>query len=219
MTSPRPPLIHYLLRPLVRAVLRLLFRLEVSGLENMSRGACIMASNHLNWVDSFLLGAYLPLHPQLRFLAAEEYTTGVGWRRTLLQATQSVIPLRRERVLPSSIKGSLKHLRAGGVLGIYPEGREADGEGQLLLPLKPGAAYFTLQTGLPLLPVGLSGAFRLCLGRRIRLHVGQPLYPAPGEDRATLSSRLAEALSHTMPPLAEGQPVRQIWPWLTDLLH
>lgn len=218
MRRPRPPFWLYLLRPLIRALLRLLFHLEVRGLEHVPHGGYVLASNHLNWVDSFLIGAYLPMRPQLRFLAAAEMTMGVGWRRTLLNSAQLVIPVDRAQVLPGPIKACLAHLRACGVLGIFPEGREADAEGQLL-PLKPGAAYFALTTGLPILPVGISGTRSLCLRRRIRLRVGPPLFPQPGEDRGVLSARLAEGLQAALPPLAADQPEHQVWPWLTDLLH
>nr|MCU0299258.1 1-acyl-sn-glycerol-3-phosphate acyltransferase [Candidatus Nanopelagicales bacterium] len=57
--------------------LRLLFRPQVEGLENIpADGPAILASNHLSFSDSFFLPLVVPRH--ITFLAKAEYFNGKG---------------------------------------------------------------------------------------------------------------------------------------------
>jgi 1-acyl-sn-glycerol-3-phosphate acyltransferase len=65
------------------------------------------------------------------------------------------IPVQRENDI-KAIKQSLKILKRGGVLGIFPEGgvdRQKDN-----LPIKAGAAYLATKVGVPIVPIKIKGA-------------------------------------------------------------
>ena len=57
----------------------------------------------------------------------------------------------------SGMKETLRRLRAGGIVTLFPEGtRSADGE---LGPLKPGIAVLVARAGVPVVPGRLAGTF------------------------------------------------------------
>ena len=65
------------------------------------------------------------------------------------------IPVQRENDI-KAIKQSLKILKRGGVLGIFPEGgidRQKNN-----LPVRAGAAYLATKIGVPIVPIRIKGA-------------------------------------------------------------
>jgi 1-acyl-sn-glycerol-3-phosphate acyltransferase len=94
------------------------------------------------------------------------------------------IPIDREGVGLSGIKETLRRLKAGELVLIFPEGtRTYDGE---VAPLRPGFIALARRSRVPLVPVGIDGAYQAWprtsklpgLGR-IAVVVGPPI--APGE--------------------------------------
>ena len=169
-------------RNVSRPLVRLLWNPRVSGLENIPRdGGFVVASNHLANIDSFMLPVVLPR--QIRFVAKDTLWTqkGVlGWiLRWFFDAVEAV-PVNRDAL--SSGKGALQAgltiLREGDGFAIYPEGtRSKDG---LLHPGKQGAAWLALESGCPVIPVGLKGTqhmFSRLLPHRgaITVRVGTPI--------------------------------------------
>ena len=122
----------------VSPITRLLFRPWVKGRANVPEtGGAILASNHLSFSDSVFMPALLDR--QVHFLAKMEYFTGSGvkgWvtRRFFEAANQ--LPMDRSGGAASlrSLDAGLDALRAGKLLGIYPEGtRSPDGRLHLSL--------------------------------------------------------------------------------------
>ena len=89
-------------------------------------------------------------------------------------------PLYRERL--SVIERSRAHLLAGRSLGIFPEGR-VNSDDKRLTRGRIGAAYLSLQTGVPIIPVGIrlpeAEAGGSAPHSPLEIHVGPPLRP-PG---------------------------------------
>ena len=66
-------------------------------------------------------------------------------------------PIQREGIGASGMKETLKRLKAGGIVALFPEGtRSPDGE---LGPLKPGIAVLAARVGVPVVPAGLAGLY------------------------------------------------------------
>lgn len=146
-------------RTFVRPFVSLIWKPRVVGLENVPReGGFILASNHLSNIDSFVLPVAVPR--QIRFVAKQSLWTQKGPRGRLLRwffTAVDAVPVDREAL--ASGKGALQAaqeiLRDGAGFGIYPEGsRSKDG---LLHTGKQGAAWLALESGRPVLPVGLKG--------------------------------------------------------------
>ena|SRR2546423_14212 len=146
-----------LVRPVGRALSRLLWKINYRGLENVPQtGGLIIASNHQTYIDPFWLG--FPINRPLRFLAWSEIFDWpvVGKLIELFGAW----PLEIERSDPTAIRRSIQWLRGGGAIVIFPEGGREYEDGNLL-KFKPGAVRLALETGVPILPVTIRGGNRV----------------------------------------------------------
>lgn len=168
----------------VSPITRLLFRPWVKGRANVPEtGGAILASNHLSFSDSVFMPALLDR--QVHFLAKMEYFTGSGvkgWvtRRFFEAANQ--LPMDRSGGAASlrSLDAGLDALRAGKLLGIYPEGtRSPDGR---LHRGKIGVAKLALAAGVPVVPIAMIGTDHVQpIGRtvptirRVGVIFGEPL--------------------------------------------
>ncbi|MFI5735332.1 lysophospholipid acyltransferase family protein [Kribbella sp. NPDC051587] len=112
-------------------------------------GPVLMTPNHLSLLDGPLLGATAPrmLH-QLGKIEAFGGLQGLFLRRI------GQIPIDRTSYDPLAIRRSIKVLRDGRVLSIYPEGTRGAGD---FTRIRLGTAYLAMVTGAPILPVALLG--------------------------------------------------------------
>ncbi|WP_100502232.1 lysophospholipid acyltransferase family protein [Geodermatophilus chilensis] len=138
-------------------VVKLVFRPRVEGVENVpSRGAAVLASNHLSAADWIFMP--LAVRRRITFLAKREYFTGRGVKGFLQRAFftgAGQVPIDRTSASAAedAIQTGLRILRQGRLLGIYPEGtRSPDGR---LYRGKAGVARMTLETGVPVVPVAM----------------------------------------------------------------
>jgi 1-acyl-sn-glycerol-3-phosphate acyltransferase len=151
--------LHTELPPALRAV----WRPTIEGLDNVPRtGGVLLASNHLSFVDSVVIPSVAPR--DVVFLAKSEYFTGTGVRGALQRAWfegLGMIPVDRDdsRAAIESLGTALEVLRDGKAFGVYPEGtRSRDGR---LYRGRTGVAQLALQSGAPIVPVGLVGTDRI----------------------------------------------------------
>jgi 1-acyl-sn-glycerol-3-phosphate acyltransferase len=153
-------------------------RLEGADRQKLDRPLVVVA-NHQSWFDVFVLGGFLP--GRARFVAKEELRRiplfGAAWE------TCGHVRVNRgdraEAVRSLNEAGDRIRKERLNVI-LFPEGtRSPDGR---LLPFKKGAFVLALQTGVPILPVGISGSravmgkgsFRIRPGE-IRVRVGEPI--------------------------------------------
>ena len=165
-------------------------RREVLGLENVPRhGPAILASNHLNLADPPLLVSLV--RRRLIFMAKLELwsTPVIGW----LYGLGGCIPVRRFEGDVGALRRAEKVLRQGHVLVMFPEGTRSRHPG--LGKGHPGTAVIALRSGVPIVPIGVSGTETVslpgCFLRRTRVRVafGQPFTLPRGQ---RLTTELAE---------------------------
>ncbi|HEY2994456.1 MAG TPA: lysophospholipid acyltransferase family protein [Methylomirabilota bacterium] len=178
--SPRPraagaaarfPLVYQLLRRPVRAALARWFEMRVEGLEHLpAAGPFLVAANHHNYLDGVVLAAALP--EPIAFLVMPRV-----WRATplhpWLHRRLGSIPLRLERPDVGALRGALRALEAGRVVGIFPEGPFSV-RGQLERGL-PGVGLLAARAGVPVVPAGIRGTYQALLGRRAYIPRRHPL--------------------------------------------
>jgi 1-acyl-sn-glycerol-3-phosphate acyltransferase len=165
---------------LARSVLRALARvkIELDG-PLPQQGPLIVVANHLSNADPpFVAGWLTPLlGRQMHILAKEAlFFWPLGPILRLLGAT----PVKSGGSDIEAYRVARGVLDRGEVLCIFPEGtRSADG---VMAETKPGVAMLATRTGVPILPVGVSGTDRFLgrgvkfprIGTRITLRVGHP---------------------------------------------
>lgn len=170
-------------RPLVRLFMKLFYRLRVDGVEHIpAEGPVILCSNHLSNLDPMTVACML--ERKVRFIAKAELFR-IPLFGSLITAL-GAIPVKRGSVSRETIRATLKVLRAGEVVCIFPQGTRSDkiGEG------KKGAASFALKSGAVVIPVAVSGyrLFRpttVLYGEPIGLEAFESLPPGEGVDRMT----------------------------------
>jgi 1-acyl-sn-glycerol-3-phosphate acyltransferase len=171
-------LIYALVQVLMRLIVRLLFRVEVEGRENVPEGGFIAVANHLSWTDTIFIMYALPPQPWLYTMANESTVFNRRWKRWLLPRV-GVFPIRRNRGMldEEAVNGVYQLLEEGKRVLIFPEG--AYGKDGQLRPLKDGIGYFALNSGKPILPISLSGTDRLRAFGKVRVVIGRPFIPDP----------------------------------------
>jgi 1-acyl-sn-glycerol-3-phosphate acyltransferase len=172
----------------VRFVLFVIARVEIEGYENIPEGGFILASNHLGRLDSAML-YYAMDRKNLIMPVAEKYKN--HWLFAPLVRMLGGFFINRFDADIHAIREVLKRLKDGGVFAIAPEGTRSKTEA--LQEARPGVAYFALKTGLPVLPVAITGTEdRLVVENlkhfsrsNIKLRAGKPftLPSLKGQDR------------------------------------
>ncbi len=151
-------------RVIVRIVVPLLGGITVRGAENIpARGPVILAPNHRAYMDPPYLS--LVTRRQLRMMAKEELFHNALFGRYL--RAMSAFPVKRGTADRAALKRAAAVLKAGRVLGIFPEGKRSDSG--TLSPGEKGFALIARQTGAPIVPVALEGTDRV-LPKHGRLH-------------------------------------------------
>jgi acyl-[acyl-carrier-protein]-phospholipid O-acyltransferase/long-chain-fatty-acid--[acyl-carrier-protein] ligase len=108
-----------LTRMVMRFVLKLLYRVEVDGLEH-ARAAlphAVIAANHASFLDGLLLGAFLPGDP---IFAIDTYVARKWWVKPFL-ALIHAFPV--DPTNPLSIRAMIRAVEGGAACIIFPEGR------------------------------------------------------------------------------------------------
>ena len=178
------PVPYQMSRLIAGPFMRLLWQPRVTGIENVpASGGAIIASNHLSIVDSLFLPLIVPR--PVTFAAKSEYFTGTGLVNRVtaayLRATNQLsVDRTGARAGQAMLEAALGLVQQGGLFAIYPEGtRSPDGR---LYRGRVGVGWLALHSGLPVIPVGMSGTDRvLPPGRKfprissVRIRIGEPL--------------------------------------------
>jgi len=148
---------------LVKPFFRAFFKLRVTGLEHTRglSGPLLIVSNHKFFLDSFALGAALPitrdLHP-IRIMGEAQFffnpwirlLRGIGIIK-LVYTIFGVFPAIRGSGLKVALKEPIKILKKKGVVFLHPEGKII--RENILGKFKRGASALALSTGVKVLPV------------------------------------------------------------------
>lgn len=160
--------------------LRRTFRPWVTGRENVpKKGAAILASNHLSFIDSIAIpvAAPRPVH----FLAKSSYFDKWASRQFFTAIGAIAVKRGAGQAALDALDQQRRILDDGRAVALYPEGtRSLDGR---LYKGRTGVAFLALQTGAPVVPVGLIGTDKVMpvgarmpsLSERITVRFGEPL--------------------------------------------
>jgi 1-acyl-sn-glycerol-3-phosphate acyltransferase len=164
-------------RGIARLFVVLMFDLKAYGIRNVPRtGGALLLSNHQSYLDPICFGVDLPR--PLSYLAKSELFENrfLGWLISNLRA----FPVRQGKSDKGAIDETIRRLREGHLLQLYPEGsRTEDGE---IAPILRGAALVLRRVDVPIVPAVVSGSFdawpkdrKLPRPRPVRVLYGKPM--------------------------------------------
>jgi 1-acyl-sn-glycerol-3-phosphate acyltransferase len=174
---------------IVQHVTTLLFSIQggirASGRQHLPKaGGVILVSNHLSHFDVFVLG--IPLPRPLNYVARSSlFFPPLGF----LIRTVGGFPIQRDGMGAQGLKETLRRLRNGGIVTLFPEGtRSRDGS---LGSFKQGISTLAARAHVPILPAAVAGTFEawprgqaLPSSHPIWIHYGEPILPEQLEDRS-----------------------------------
>ncbi|WP_336969430.1 acyl-[ACP]--phospholipid O-acyltransferase [Sphingobium aromaticiconvertens] len=140
------------IKSIVRGLLRLCYRVEVSGAENMPQVGepAVVVVNHVSFLDGLLLAAFLPGKPTF---AVHTSIARAWWIKPFL-ALFDAFPV--DPTNPMSAKAMVKAVREGRTLVIFPEGRiTVTGA---LMKVFDGPGMVADKADAPIIPVRIDGA-------------------------------------------------------------
>lgn len=154
-----------MLASLLRLICKILFRVEVRGIENVpqSDAPLLIVANHQSYLDGLLLGLFLP--KRATFVVKTDVLKNWFFRQVLKLTPH----LGVDPTSPLAIKKAIKTLRAGENVVIFPEGRiTLTGS---LMKVYDGPGYIALKTEVPILPVHIDGAAESVYGKITHHHI------------------------------------------------
>lgn len=152
-----------MLRGFLKALFRLLFRVEVSGdVSPFSAKRLLIVANHESFLDGLVLGLFLPVRPTF------VVHTGVAQQWFFRLILSQVDYLAVDPMNPMAMKKVIHLIEAGKPVMIFPEGRiTVTGS---LMKVYDGPAFVAAKTGATIVPVRLDGLARTYFSRLSGVH-------------------------------------------------
>jgi hypothetical protein len=181
---------EFLLRFLIWILIHTIYRVETRGIENIpDRGAVIVASNHVSFVDPLIIGGMI--HRPVRFVMYYKFYR-IPVMKTVCRLGKA-IPIAGKNedpeILAQAYERMYQVLDAGDVLGIFPEGGiTSSGE---VNTFKKGVEKVVSCASVPVVPMALCNLWGSLFSRRdpllkrrprkfrarIELRIGKPIPP------------------------------------------
>ncbi len=206
---------------LLRVLFPLFTRFKVKGQERIPRqGSFLLVSNHISHFDPPVFSAACPR-------AIDWAGSEILFRSAIARfyfARSNVIKVRQYEADAGALRESIRRVRKGRCVGLFPEGGIRCGEKSVLgsrVHLYEGASIIAMMSGSPILPCLVMGSDRLynprSLLRRpsIWVRFGNPI-PVQGEGKEE-RERLKQEMIRSIRELAEEwkheeHPAPEDWP-------
>lgn len=205
-----PPIVIEFIRYFGTFVSKILWRIEFHGTENIPQDlkkGLLVVSNHQSYFDPFWI--CFPIHRKFRFMAWDAATEWFFVGRMIRFLGAFPVSLKGKKAKKALIE-SLRSLKDGATLIIFPEGSRGFSDGKLL-PFKPGAVRIAIDAGVPILPVTISGAnkvwaqdIKVPRPRKVKLFY-HPIVEIPALSEEMEEHQLAEELTEKLRKIIESK--------------
>jgi 1-acyl-sn-glycerol-3-phosphate acyltransferase len=181
-------LFRVFMKGLTKLVASLLLRAKLTGVENFPKqGPALIVFNHLGDADAVLMHAVLPFPITAEGIGKIELSD--HWLVGPVFRAYGIIWIHQGRPDRRALRAALDALSQGRMVTIAPEGRQSVIGG--LEDGTEGAAFLSLRTGVPIVPVAMTGTENrhvyghLKRWRRVpvTLVVGKPFFLPQHPDR------------------------------------
>ena len=193
MKSKLKDIIRVIVRGGILLWCKIAHRVKIEGREDIPKdGALIFCGNHRTFLDPPLIVVTAKRH--VHFLAKEElyknpFLAFLGW-------SFDAIKVKRDAKDINAVKSSLKYLKKGECIALFPEGtRNGLAKGE---KVKDGAAFFALRTGAKVIPIGISG--KTGHFSKVTIKYGKPLdyskYKNAEDEKKALEEITEDIMKH-----------------------
>lgn len=153
---------------LISTIFYPLYRIEVTGKENFPKeGGVLLCTNHIDNLDPPVVGITCPR--EVHFMAKEELFQ-MPVLKSVLPKVQA-FPVKRGMSDREAFRTTLKLLRGGKVVGMFPEGTRSK-TGELGKGLA-GAGFFALKGDAVVMPCAIIGQYKPF--KKLRVIYGEPI--------------------------------------------
>jgi 1-acyl-sn-glycerol-3-phosphate acyltransferase len=212
--NPITKLTRPIVKQLIAIALALTSKVEITGRKNIPAAEpFLMVANHFSHVDPLLV-----IHTFPRNL---EFWGGLNLPHVppllrILPKLWGFYPVNRGGVSRDAIIAARNVLAKGGIFGVFPE---AGAWASVLRPARQGAALLAAQTGVRIVPVGISGADEVLQNIKrpfyrpsVAVRIGSPIGPftingnsrISREELETISGQIMRAIAALLPPERHG---------------
>ncbi len=166
--------IYFLYITIFVPLVRLLCPFRTTGMKNVpNTGALMICANHTDFMDPVIIAAAFGYKRRIYFMAKTELLSlpvvGAIFR------SAGVYPVQRDQTDITAVKTSLKHLREGQAIMLFPEGTRVTKDESV--EVKAGAVRMSLKTKSAILPIFLTPGRKLF--RFTRVIIGEPFKQTP----------------------------------------
>jgi 1-acyl-sn-glycerol-3-phosphate acyltransferase len=186
---------------------RVLTRLKVTGIENIPKyGSCLLTGNHLGIIDGPVIFCLIQRDDATGLVARKHRRNPII--RFVVEAAGGIW-IDRTRTDFRALKQATAYLKAGGLVGLSPEGTRSDGHA--LIEAKAGVAFLADKSGAIILPAAITGSEEslkkiLTLQRpKVHIRFGKP-YRLPPVDRQDRDASLQRNTDEIMCQIAALLP-------------
>ena len=193
----------------VTLAIRTLSDIRVEGIEHLPlTGGCVLAINHLSMADGPVIFSLLPRRTVMFASIHLRRSALMHW---VLSDMGDAIYVRRGEGDTEALASGLAVLRAGGMLGLGPEGTRSPAG---LSRGHTGIAWLATQANVPVIPLAAWGQEKLPHHLRslrrapVQVRIGPPLHfdePAPDAARLRdVTDQVMRSIAALLPPEYQG---------------
>lgn len=159
------------LRDFAAIVFRVIYRLDVTGLDNVAKAGpnAIIALNHVSLLDAEIAFSILDNDP---VFAIDHQFAQKWWMKPIVKYMHA-LPLDPTR--PLATRQLINEVKAGATLVIFPEGRLT--RTGSLMKVYDGPGLIADKCGVPVVPVRIEGAEKSRFSYLTRSQVNRTLFP------------------------------------------
>lgn len=141
---------------IVSVLVKLIYRVKINGIENLKEDQpFIISANHIHIFDPVILATLTKR--QIFFLSKKELFEKKLFAKFF--GKLGVIPIDRDNTDIKAIKSCFRVIRAGNILGIFPEGTRVKTVD--INNMKKGVALIALKNKVNILPIHIEGTYRI----------------------------------------------------------
>lgn len=148
---------------------KILYRVEIIGEDNIpSEGNLIVIANHKHFLDPVFMLVAVKNRKIIPIAKQELFSVPI---LKFFMKKVGAIPVNRDNPSISTFRTVLSEIKAGNVLGIFPEGTRAVTY-DFLTP-KSGTTMFSLKTKSDIVPMSIISTFKLF--SKVKVVIGEPI--------------------------------------------